>query len=122
MNVLQRATCNDASNHEPLRRACSGTYPRSAVMALAAITMATAIAQSAPVDTSSAPPLLYSSAIASVDVDAVTLADQPNMHGIGAMVGPDGHTRLFCVDPSEHEPVLLLRQQINSGADSIRYE
>ena len=122
MNVLQRAKRN-ASNHEPLRRACSGTYPRSAVLAMVAVAMATAaIAQSPPVDTSFAPPLLYSSAIASVDVDAVTLADQPNMHGIGALVGPDGHTRLFCVDPSEHEPVLLLRQQINSGADSIRYE
>lgn len=120
MTVLPRANRNNASNHGPLGRARSDRCLLSGVLALATITMSSAIAQFPPADTSTAP--AHPSAIASVDVNAVTLADQPHMHGIGAMVGPDGHTRLFCVDPSEHEPVVLLRQQINSGADSIRYE
>lgn len=122
MNVMHRVTRNEEWNHEPLRLTCSAVRVAVGMLALAAITVGTAIAQPPPSDTSSAPPLLYPYAIAAVDVDAVTLGDQPNMHGIGAMAGADGHPHLFCVDPSDHDPALFLRQQIQSGADNVRYE
>lgn len=122
MNTYPLASRNENSSHDPRRQPSLMPHLLSALLALAALVAGAATAQASPPDTPSTPALVDADPIAQVDVYAETLRDQPNMHGIGVITGPDGQPRMYCVDPSEHNPALRLYQQLQSGADSVRYQ
>ncbi len=115
-------TTHTTLGHNPLHR-----YTRTACrvgLALAAVATATIVVAGQPPSSDTPPfaPLVWPQPISQVDVHAATLRGQPNMHGIGVMIGPDGHPRMFCVDPSEANQPALLRLELQSGADTVRYK
>lgn len=111
--------CSQPGRHQqPHGFALSTTSLLAAAIVLASAA-ATASAAPPPPPPAQAPP---DQVISPVDVHAASLSDQPNIHAIGAIAGPDGKPHLFCIDPSEVNPASRLRQQMQHGADTLRYQ
>ncbi len=91
--------------------------------AAAALAMATAAAAQPPHSASpTASGLAGSAPISRVDISAPSLADQPNMHGLGVTRGPDGHPHIFCTEPSDPLQLDRLRLDLQRGDNSVRYQ